>query len=256
MLEERTIELINAELDGELGPVEREELEAILESSGEARAMKAELQKLFNLLDATPELSPPAGLSQQILGQLALPSKKPAFSFSGLFPSFQPATAGLAFAAGALVAVGFYELTPRYGAAIDPASMVGTMVVNRQEQPLEHKDSLSIVGQGLSGTVSLQEGGGVYILNFDLDSENSTEIEIALAEAGLDFGGLAHTQSGAGTDNESIQVSGGTLRVTNQGRQAFTVFLPDVASGDGNGREIIIGISSGGAQVFAGVLRG
>jgi anti-sigma factor RsiW len=256
MLEERTVELINAELDGELGPVEKEKLQAILDSSEEARAMKAEFEKLVKLIDATPEVSPPAGLSQEILGQITLPSPKSAFSLAGLFPSFQPATAGLAFAAGLLVAVGFYELTPRHGVSADPASMVGTMVVNRQEQPFEQLDSLSIEGPGLSGTVSLQEGGGVFILNFDLNSEDTTEIEIALAEAGLGFGGIARALPGARMADESFQVSEGTLRVVNQGRQAFTVFLPDVATGGGSGREIIIGISSGEAQVFSGVLRG
>ena len=56
MLEQRVIELINADIDGELGQAEKEELEAILESSAEARVMKVELLKLANLLESTPDL--------------------------------------------------------------------------------------------------------------------------------------------------------------------------------------------------------
>ena len=49
MLEERTINLINADIDGELDADERDDLEAILESSADARAMRAELLKLSNI---------------------------------------------------------------------------------------------------------------------------------------------------------------------------------------------------------------
>ena len=82
MLEERTIHLINADIDGELGPGEREDLEAILESSPEARAMRAELLRLSNLLDSVPEQSPPPGLSQQVLNQITPPPGGAA----GLYP--------------------------------------------------------------------------------------------------------------------------------------------------------------------------
>ena len=120
MLEERIIQMINADLDGELGQAEKEELDAILESSAEARSMRVEMLKLTNLLDSVPEVAPPPGLSEQILNKLTPPPRKPTFSLAGLFPSFQPVTAGLAFAAGLLLTVGFYELAPRHGSPVDP----------------------------------------------------------------------------------------------------------------------------------------
>ena len=61
--------------------------------------MRAELLRLSNLLDNQPEQSPPPGLTNQILNKLAPPPIASNFSLSGLFASFQPATAGLAFAA-------------------------------------------------------------------------------------------------------------------------------------------------------------
>lgn len=256
MLEERIIQMINADLDGELGQAEQEELAAILESSAEARAMKVELLKLTNLLDNMPELTPPAELSQRILDKLAPASHKRAFSLAGLFPSFRPATAGLAFAAGLVATVAFYELTPRHGTSVDTASMVGTMIAGQDGQKAVHKDSLEIQDAGVSGTVSLQKSGEFLVLSFDLDSEQTTEIEILLAEAGLSFGGIAHTAPGGVTSDETFEVSGGDLRVVNQGRQAFTVFLQKSTMGDGGGREISIGISTGGARIFSGVLQG
>jgi anti-sigma factor RsiW len=254
MLEQRILELINAEIDGELGPEEQSELDGVLESSEEARAMRTELRKLANLMDGMPEQAPPADLADRILEQVHLPSRKPASFLTGLLSSLQPAPIGVAFAAGLLVAVGFYEVTLGHKPALDPASIVGTMVANPQGQA-EYSDRLSIAAAGVAGTVSLGATGNIRVLSFDLDSADPAEIEIVLPDAGLRFGGLARSAADSGTTDESYEVSGGTLRVVKQGHQAFQVFLLD-ATGNGAGREISIGISSNGASVFSGVLRG
>ena len=225
MLEERTLHLINADIDGELTADERDQLDVILESSGEARAMRAELLRLSNLLESLPEQLPPPELSKQILNKLAPQPRAANFSLSGLFASFQPATAGLAFAAGLLMTVGFYELSPNGQSLSETASMVGTMVASQAGSPDLLKNDVLLKGDGFSGTVSLRSNDGVYILNFDLDSEEMTEIEVGLDRTGLSFGGFAETRSDANKVFETVTMSGGTLRVVNQGRQQFAVFL-------------------------------
>jgi len=225
MLKERTIFLINADIDGELPADDKKELEVILASSDEARAMKAELLRLNNLLDSVPDQSPPADLSEQILSQLAPPPRTGGFSLAGLFSSFQPASAGLAFAAGLLLTVGFYELSPNHQSAGDTASMVGTMVASQPGIPQLLENDMFLKGDGFSGTVSLRENEGIYVLSFDLDSDNSTEIEVGLDRTGLSFGGFAETQGDRDEVVDSVAISGGTLRVVNQGRQQFAVFL-------------------------------
>ncbi len=225
MLEERTINLINADLDGELEASEREELKAILESSAEARTMRAELLRLSNLLDSLPEQSPPPGLANQILQQLAPPLSASRSFFSDLFASFQPATAGMAFAAGLLLTVGFYELSSDGQPSGNTASMVGTMVAGGQGNPGLLKNDLLLRGDGFTGTVSLTKIAGIYALSFDLRSDGPTEIEVGLDHTGLSYGGFAETPSEADQAFESLAISGGTLRVVNQGRQQFTVFL-------------------------------
>ena len=84
MLSERALYLINAEIDGALESGEQAELEAILESSEEARVMRAELGKLVSLLDETPQQEPPADLARRIVEQLPAPSRRSGFSLSGL----------------------------------------------------------------------------------------------------------------------------------------------------------------------------
>jgi hypothetical protein len=226
MLDERTIHLINADIDGELDADESRELEAILESLAEARAMRAELLRLSNLLDSVPEQSPPPGLSQQVLNQITPPPGGVAgFSLSGFFASFQPATAGLAFAAGLLLTVGFYELSPNRQSSGDTSSMVGTMVASQPKSRQISKNDIFFKGDGFSGTLSLRKNEGVYVLNFDLDSRDRMEIEVGLERTGLSFGGFAESQGEEDKAVESVAISGGTLRAVNQGRQQFAVFL-------------------------------
>ena len=254
MLTERALHLINAEMDGELGPGEREELDAILESSADARAMKAELQKLGNLLEAAPPLDPPEGLSDRILDQLAGPERKPGFSLAGLFSSFQPATVGLGFAAGLMATVLVYEWAPGQMPTGDTARMVGTMIAGRESGSARQLDALTVEAPGINGEVTLSGSRNMLMLEFDIQSAEQAQIEVELDPAGLEFGGIA--LSGGASKQNSYEVSGGTLRVANQGRQAFTVFLPVSANDSAGGRQIRIGISTKGANTFSGVLRG
>ena len=49
-MDERTQALIQAELDGELGSEQQQQLEALLEHSGEARIYQRQLRQLHELL--------------------------------------------------------------------------------------------------------------------------------------------------------------------------------------------------------------
>ena len=51
------------------------------------------------------------------------------------------------------------------------------------------------------------------------------EILTGVVVLGLSFGGFAETVSDADKVFETVTMSGGTLRVVNQGRQQFAVFL-------------------------------
>jgi hypothetical protein len=229
MIDERTIQLLNADIDadinGGLEPSEREELEKILDQSAEARAMRAELLRLNNLLDGLPEQEPPAGLSREILNKIKLPGEKASFSLSRLFASFQPAATGLAFAAGLLLTVGYYELSPNHGAPSDTASMVGTMVAGQTGGMNLLENNLQFSGDDFSGTVSLIENDGLYVLNFELDSVDQKQVKVGLASTGLSFGGFAETPGDSNDVVDTVMITGGVVRVVSQGRKQFTVFL-------------------------------
>ena len=255
MLEERVIYLINAEIDGQLDAGEQAELEGVLASSEEARVMRTELRKLASLLDDVPAHEPPADLARRIIDSLPTPRRRDRFSLPALFASLRPAPTAAAFAAGLLAAVGYYELSVHDRPTVDIENVVGTIVANRPPADVVHKDRLEISAPGLYGAASLDLQGGVFVIGVQLESAQPVEIEIETAGSGLEFGGLAHTGTG-GAQEESYEVSGGTLRVVSQGRKAFSVFLQQSAQGNGRDREIAIADSSAGQPVYSGVLRG
>jgi len=254
MLEDRALYLINAEIDGELDASEKSELAAVLERSEEARAMRAELGRIARLLDDDADIEPPANLSSRIMAQVTLPAPNPSFSLSAFWASLQPGPVAAAFAAGMLVSLGVYEFASRPQMGGDLGSMVGTMVANPQDLAAAARDQLAVNAPGVKGSVSLVEQGSFIVLNFDLDSAEQAEIVVGLTEAGLRFGGIAHTSDDALSVDGVFEVSGGTLRVVNQGRQAFTVFLSEAAGGSGGDGEIPIGVTMGGAPAFSGAL--
>lgn len=239
MLEERTLNLINADIDGELTAVERQELDQILETSAEARTMRNELLKLSNLLESAPLQTPPPGLSERILSQLK-PSKTAARSVvTGFFKSFQPATAGLAFAAGLLLTVGFYEMSPQKVTSGNPASMVGTIVAGQPGGLNLLENNLYFNNDGLSGTVSLVEKSGLYVLNFDLDSEQRKQIEVGLDQTGLVFGGFAETPGISDNVVDSVSITAASMRVSSQGKQNFAIFLREKSGGQSVAADLI-----------------
>ncbi len=90
MLDQRITELINAGIDGELGPQEHKELKAVLASSPEAVAFRLELLELNNAFRNMPELDPPPALARNILEQIQLPDRRTAFRIPGFIAGLNP----------------------------------------------------------------------------------------------------------------------------------------------------------------------
>lgn len=75
MTDPRLLELINAEIDGELDAQQRAELARSLLADPNARARREELRQLCAALDQLEEVEPPSQLRENILA--ALPQSKP-----------------------------------------------------------------------------------------------------------------------------------------------------------------------------------
>jgi hypothetical protein len=254
MLDQHIIDLINAGIDGELGPEEQRELEAVLDSLPEALIYRAELLELNDAFRNMPELDPPPDLSRKILGQVQLPARQKLFMLPGFLAGFNPVAGGLVFATGLLLAVGFYETGSRKLTQQDTVNMVGTMVASDQVKAPGQGDRLLLDLDGLSGTVSLNVSENGRALEFDLDSSQLIEIELDLEKAGLIVIGFAQDDRGDGSFIDTLELVGGTMRVVNQGKHHFVIFLRQSPGSENHGKDIRIGISHDGQRVYEDTL--
>jgi predicted anti-sigma-YlaC factor YlaD len=253
MPDERLQELISADLDGELDPVEQAELEAALAASAQARQLRAELQKLGHLLDGVPQEEPPADLAPAILAQLRLPRRSAGAIVRGWFAGLQLLPVATAFAAGLLLAVAIVQWTPSAGIETDPSLMVGSMLSGPDGRE-RFGEPLQIEAPGLSGTVALRETRGFVMVDFALDASEAATFDLALAAAGLGFGGIAQLSANERDWTESYRVAGGDLRVESQGHRHFIVFLRRPGEAAGAVTALDLTVTQQGRQVYSGSL--
>ncbi len=116
-------------------------------------------------------------------------------------------------------------MSPNHGASSDSASMVGTMLAGQTGGMNLLENNLQFSGDDFSGTVSLIENDGLYVLNFELDSVDQKQVKVGLASTGLSFGGFAETSGDSNDVVGAVMITGGVVRVVSQGRKQFSVFL-------------------------------
>jgi hypothetical protein len=215
MINERTIELINSGLDGELNERQTEELEAALRESAAGRAYQARLLEFNELLSAEP----PAGLHNAIVSQIKLP--EPAFAWLRL--SIVPGYAryALTAAAGLLLAVGLYEFRPGALGDSELENMVGTMMRTDRDHKGVTLDAFSFELGQVSSSVRLVEQDEALVLDVVLESAEPFEITVDFTSDGLMFDAIAQLQS----DLKSIEFADQAIQVKGHGRQHFAVLL-------------------------------
>jgi hypothetical protein len=206
MIDARRLELLHAEIDGELDPHERAELARALLADPATRAARQELQRLCARLDGIGQAEPPAELVDSVLSRLptrpraqhspltSVPASARARWSSGNW-RYAAMLAGV-MVAGALI----FRMTD---GQLAPATEVsGTLAGARAAAIL---DSASISGGGASGSASLIRDGGGLQLAVDLVAGAPIDLQVASGDHTLTINGL-----GAGRTVVGLPASGDT----------------------------------------------
>jgi len=245
MLDERIAELIQADVDGELEPGQRPELTQALEQSEDARAFHSEMMRVARLMTDASEQEPPWGLRRKILNSIELPVAE------GVGSWFRPASYGLAVAAGVMLAVGLVNIAPVNNSEL--GNLVGTMVKKGQNIPREPEAGLAVDLPQINGQVWLKNLDEAWVVEFELESDTPVEVMVDFSHSGMKFGGYAD-QAGFSGDQE-LQVSGGEVRVVNQGNRHFMLFLRNVSEPQIKPQEIGIAMNLRGEKIYQGALQ-
>ena len=221
-IDEKYAELINADIDGEISALEKNELDAFLASSEEGRALAAELRALAETLDGLPEEIPPPHLKHVVMN--AIPASKPEAPAAPGFLQSLFAVPGLryaaTFAAGVILTVAVVDSGKiQQGAFDDVTGLVGTISDTAQLGP--GVDAEVIHKSDLAGTVTLREAGEMLIIDFDVSTSGPVDIVASYDDRSIWFNGFAQLES-TGT---SITASDGEIKIQVDGKRRYAVYL-------------------------------
>jgi len=223
MSTDRHIELIHAEIDGELDAQQRAELSRCLLADPDVRALRDDLRRLCAELDAMPQADPPPDLRETILAAL------PATSTVRAARRFPALNWRHAAAAACLVVVSAVVFVSVRSPAPPPADLAGTMAAPGAAVTL---DTVVVQGEALSGRVSLIRDNTQLGVRFEVTA--SARVDALIAS------------------------DGHTVRVTDVGRASVpgstsvTVPLPAISRG---AEQVSLTFLVDGRQVGSAMLR-
>lgn len=220
-IDQKHIDLINADIDGEIRDAEKEALAAFLADSAEGRALHADMQQLTGALGALEELEPPPHLRHVIMNSIP---PEPRVRQSGSFLSTLFASQGFryagSFVAGALLVMSVVGSDRISKTAFDDVSgLVGTIADPEALGPAN--DKIAVTQNEVAGTISLRSAGSMLVLDFDLVASEEIDIIAAYRDRTIWFNGFAQLES-SGT---RVSAETGHIELKMEGKRRYAVFL-------------------------------
>lgn len=221
-IDEKYIDMINADIDGELSDANKVELDAFLADNAEARELHAELSAVCDSLDNVEAETPPPHLRHVIMSTTKpkpeSQDKSSANFFETLFatPALKYAAT---FAAGVVLTLTIIDSSELSNTAFDDMTgMVGTVA-----EPL-HGDlagAISVNKAEVAGRVSLSATDSLLILDFDLMANEPIQIEAEYTDQTIWFNGFAQLES-SGT---AVSAETGRVTLGMNGKRRYAVYL-------------------------------
>lgn len=224
-IDDKTLALINAEIDGSNSAEDSALLARLLDDDPEARKYRDELAVMCGELDNLDSEAVPLNLQASVLAGIQgreKPATQPAWQQAFVSWLGMPALRyAVSFGAGviltfALVSSG--RISER--AFDDVTSLVGT-ISDAARTNATAIDRFQVSLNELSGTVNLSRVGRIAIVDFDLSSRLPIEIVAEFNNRNIWFNGFAQLES-TGT---SVAAESGRFTVRMQGQRRYAVYL-------------------------------
>lgn len=238
MNQERSIELIHADLDGEISAEDQDELHALIQGDAGLATLRDELRKLNDVLGRVDAVDAPPELRSRILAAIhparerhQAPVRGHARPRRRVLPAW-PAPALFRYAAAAVfgaavVAVGLTvsDLSSKGPAANE--DLVGTMTSHRV--PGAPGRGFVLDNPSISGSVGASVQNGLVVVDFDLAATQPVEIVADYGQTGLSFSGFAQFEEASA----SVESAQGRVRFVQQDAHKYAVFFRPSGQGSG-----------------------
>ncbi len=255
MIDHRTADLMERDLDGSLSAEEGRELERRLQADPEARALHAEMVEVTGHLRAAGDVAVPAGLRGHVLAEAArrrAPSAQGRGTGSRRGWWLAPAPGlryGAALAAGVALGLGMAAWLlawPPAGPGLDLDALAGTMAgPDRREAVLE---ALEVSLPGVEGRGELRPTPAGYLLEPILRAEGSVEVRLLFDADEVDIRGFLDPEG----DPAPFRVDRGELSWAHRGSRRYAVILAGRTTGEAS---LALEFSASGRRLGGGTLR-
>ena len=229
-IDPKYVELMHADIDGEISSADKAALAEFVAKNPAARALHADLLAVHESLNSLPELGSPPHLKHAIMASIG-EENQAAHNAEGTFlqnvfaaPAFRYAAT---FVAGSILTLSLVSSDLiRQSTFDDVTGLVGTISEDvsassgAQTTPIEHRD--------IAGSVTLRSSGPILIVDFDLVSSKPVDVVASYADKSVWFNGFAQLQS----PGASVSAKAGHVTMQVEGKRRFALYLRSVADRD------------------------
>jgi anti-sigma factor RsiW len=193
MIEERHIELIHAELDGELTSKQHAELSRLLLANPEARAFRDELNRLFVSLAGVAGVEPPPDLARSVLQAVELKSaQEPRLPGRTRFLrlAWSPPTPlryAAIFAGGLLAGTIVLQLASGGRSSPDVSQLVGTIGGHDRAVLAAPIDQIELDLDQANGSASAFEVQSTVVLQLDVSALQPVKVVATHGDHSVSF---------------------------------------------------------------------
>lgn len=216
--DQRAIELINGDIDGELDSTEQLELDMLLADSKHLRDLHTDLKDVTAILDSAPEHEPPGYLQNAIERQVRLPVQNQAAAKNRTFTHWIPShwlRTGFALSVATVIGIGLYQAGSIPMSPEDSKRMVGTVVKGQDQNHAVTLGSIDFINDELNGVVSLKRLDDVITMQVQLESDTASELVINFGERGFKLESIDQDQDVPDTvtvTSDAVSISGSGQR--------------------------------------------
>ena len=226
MIEQKYLELINREIDGETSQKEHEKLQEYLSENPEANDLYDDLRSLARSLSQVEEVEPSPNLKKRVLnslpfkkrvanekwGFLKLLSGKPVVARRQVFIAY-------AFLAGLVLGIAIYSLIQGGSNDYDVSQLYGSIISPYSTERLEKGESAEINLDQVSGTLSTKYSKDLLLAQLSLNTQHEIEVVFEFDGNSLSFNGFG-TQKTVGNN---LSIGKDYFRLTNLGKNRYFI---------------------------------
>lgn len=228
MIDSKTVELINKDIDGMLSPKESLRLKERLSTDPGAKNYHSDLTNLSEMLNRVTAVDPDPNLKKTILNAIPInkyqstKTKKPAPTFLKALKSVLDFRLAFAFTFGLVAGIFIYSMLT--GVTVnDNSNLIGTVLLNKPSAEFKPADRIEINSNVINGTLTTKSAKGVVLLLIDLSTHPEMELVVEFDENDLSFAGFRPQKYAGG----QINVSSNKLRFFNRGLHKYILVFED-----------------------------